>query len=34
MQPIDETVDMRQSDLAAIRTDLLAALDVLRDAPK
>ena len=31
-QPIDETIDIRQSDVAAIRVDLLAALDVLRDA--
>ena len=33
-QPIDATVDIRQSDLDAIRADLLAALDVLRDMPK
>jgi DNA-binding transcriptional MerR regulator len=33
-QPVDETVDMRQSDLAAIRADLLAALDLLRDVAK
>ena len=33
-QPIDTTVDIRQSDLDAIRTDLLAALDVLRDLPR
>jgi len=33
-QPVDETIDIRQSDVAAIRTDLLAALDVLRGAPK
>ena len=34
MQPIDATVDIRQSDLDAIRADLLVALDVLRDMPK
>ncbi len=33
-QPIDATVDMRQSDLNAIRTDLLAALEMLRDPSK
>src|SRR3954464_13680655 len=33
-QPIDETIDIRQSDINAIRADLLAALDVLRDLPK
>ena len=29
-QPIDETVDIRQSDITAIRADLFAALDILR----
>jgi DNA-binding transcriptional MerR regulator len=33
-QPIDETVDIRQSDITAIRADLLAALDILRDPLK
>ena len=33
-QPIDATIDIRQSDVAAIRADLLAALDVLRDRAK
>lgn len=33
-QPIDATIDMRQSDLNAIRTDLLAALEMLRDPSK
>ena len=33
-QPIDETIDMRQSDIDAIRTDLLTALEVLRDPAK
>ncbi len=30
-QPIDETVDIRQSDVTAIREDLIAVLDALRD---
>ena len=33
-QPIDETIDIRQSDVDAIRTDLLAALEMLRDPAK
>ena len=33
-QSVDESIDIRQSDVAAIRADLLAALDVLRDAAK
>ncbi len=33
-QPIDETVDIRQSDITAIRAALLAALDILRDPLK
>jgi DNA-binding transcriptional MerR regulator len=33
-QPIDETIDIRQSDVTAIRADLLAALDMLREPPK
>jgi DNA-binding transcriptional MerR regulator len=32
--PVDETIDIRQSDVAAIRADLLAALDVLRGVAK
>ncbi|MGE0801691.1 MAG: MerR family transcriptional regulator [Lautropia sp.] len=33
-QPIDATIDIRQSDVKAIRADLIAALDALRDPPK
>jgi len=33
-QAVDDTIDIRQSDVAAIRSDLLAALDVLRDVAK
>ncbi|MEO6436922.1 MAG: MerR family transcriptional regulator [Tepidisphaeraceae bacterium] len=33
-QPIDATIDMRQSDLNAIRTDLMTALEMLRDPSK
>ena len=33
-QPIDLALEIRQSDVDAIRTDLLAALDLLRDPAK
>lgn len=32
-QPVDVTLNLRQSDVEAIRQDLLVALDLLRDAP-
>ena len=32
-QPVDITLNLRQSDVEAIRQDLLVALDLLRDAP-
>ena len=32
-QPVDITLSLRQSDVEAIRQDLMVALDLLRDAP-
>lgn len=32
-QPVDITLNLRQSDVEAIREDLMVALDLLRDAP-
>jgi DNA-binding transcriptional MerR regulator len=32
-QPVDQSIEIRQSDVRAIRSDLLAALDCLRDTP-